>query len=188
MGAKPTQVKAFRDSAGNIDYFVVSLDAGGFAIVAGDDLVEPIIAFAPQGTFDPSPQNPLYALLNRDVPGRLAEVRDKRVRPGPINGNSSHGDCTGGLRASRQRLQAVNAVPSTSVSSQPNGSDFRVEPLVQSKWGQGNEDGVLCYNYYTYYYPNYFSLWLRCDGDGPAHPYHSSPKARWGRVFYHLCE
>ena len=55
MGAKPTQVKAFKDSAGNIDYFVVSLDTGGFAVVAGDDLVEPIIAFAPRG---PSTQTP----------------------------------------------------------------------------------------------------------------------------------
>ena len=77
MGAKPTQVKAFKDSAGNIDYFVVSLEPSGFAIVAGDDLLEPIIAFAPQGTFDPNPQNPLYVLLNRDLPGRLAEVREK---------------------------------------------------------------------------------------------------------------
>ena len=77
MGAKPAQVKVFKDSAGNIDYFVVSLEPNGFAIVAGDDLVEPIIAFAPQGTFDPNPQNPLYVLLDRDLPGRLAEVRAK---------------------------------------------------------------------------------------------------------------
>ena len=51
-------------------------------------------------------------------------------------------------------LQAVNTVPSPSVSSLPSVSDLRVEPLVLSKWGQDYE-GTLCYNYYTpYNYPS----------------------------------
>ena len=117
MGAKPTRVKAFKDSAGNVDYFVVSLDAGGFAVVAGDDLVEPIIAFAPQGTFDPNPQNPLYALLNRDLPGRLAEVRQKedqaRAQKRKFIPRGLHRQA----RSKWERLQAADTVAAPRASS-----------------------------------------------------------------------
>ena len=110
MGAKPSRVKAFKDNAGNIDYFVVSLEPGGFAIVSGDDLLEPIIAFAPQGTFDPNPQNPLYALLNRDLPGRLAEVREKEDQARAQKRKFTPGDCTGGPgangRCCKPRIQS----------------------------------------------------------------------------------
>jgi hypothetical protein len=152
MGANPSRVKAFKDSAGNIDYFVVSLEPSGFAIVSGDDLLEPIIAFAPQGTFDPNPQNPLFALLNRDLPGRLAEVREKedqaRVQRREFTPRGLH-------RRARSKwalLQAADTtVSSTAVPSQESVSDVRVAPLVQSKWSQGNEGTQLCYNYYTPY-------------------------------------
>jgi hypothetical protein len=149
MGAKPTQVKAFKDSAGNIDYFVVSLNAGGFAIVAGDDLVEPIIAFAPQGTFDPNPQNPLYALLNRDLPGRLAEVRQEEDQARAQKRKFIPRGLHRRARSKWVRLQAADTVPSPSVSSLASVSDLRVGPLVESRWSQGYEGDQLCYNYYT---------------------------------------
>ena len=117
MGANPSHVKAFKDSAGNIDYFVVSLDAGGFAIVAGDDLVEPIIAFTSQGTFDPNPQNPLYALLNRDLPGRLAEVRQKEDQARAQKRKFIPRGLHRRARGKWVRLQAADTVPSPSVSS-----------------------------------------------------------------------
>jgi Peptidase C10 family/Carboxypeptidase regulatory-like domain/Spi protease inhibitor len=151
MGTKPTQVKAFKDSQGSIDYFVVSLEPSGFAIVSGDDLLEPIIAFAPQGTFDPIPQNPLYVLLNRDLPGRLAEVREKedqaRAQKRKFTPRGLHRQA----RSKWVLLQAIDTVPSPSVSSQESVSDLRVNPLVESKWSQGNEGTQFCYNYYTPY-------------------------------------
>ena len=154
MGAKPIQVKAFKDSAGNIDYFVVSLEPNGFAIVAGDDLVEPIIAFAPQGTFDPIPQNPLYVLLNRDLPGRLAEVREKeaqaRIQKRKFIPLGLHRQA----RSKWTRLQAADTVSSTTEPSLVSTTDLRVEPLVLTKWDQGNE-GTPCYNLYTPF--NYYS-------------------------------
>lgn len=177
MGVKPAQVKAFKDSAGNIDYFVVSLEPSGFAIVSGDDLVEPIIAFASQGTFDPIPQNPLYVLLNRDLPGRLAEAREKedqaRVQKRQFTPRGLH------RRAQNKwvRLQAADTAPSTSASSLVSVPDLRVAPLVLTRWGQDYE-GALCYNYYTpYNYPSgcvataiaqlmYYHTWPT----GPADP------------------
>ena len=151
MGNRPVQVKAFKDSAGNIDYFVVSLEPDGFVIVSGDDLVEPIIAFAPRGTFDPNPQNPLYALLNRDLPGRLSEVRAKehqaRAQKRKFTPQGLHRRAQGKWT----RLQAADTVPSPAVSSLGSVSDLRVEPLVASRWGQENEGTLPCYNYYTFY-------------------------------------
>jgi hypothetical protein len=155
MGAKPTQVKAFKDSKGNIDYFVVNLGSSGFAIVAGDDLLEPIIAFAPQGTFEPIPQNPLYVLLNRDLPRRLAEVREKEDQARAERRKFTPQGLHRRARGKWELLQAMNAVPPTSESSLVSVSDLRVEPLVESKWAQGNEGTQLCYNYYTPY--NYFA-------------------------------
>jgi len=46
---------------------VVYLDPEGFVIVAADDLIEPIIGFAPRGQFDPSTKNPLGALVSNDL-------------------------------------------------------------------------------------------------------------------------
>jgi hypothetical protein len=149
MGAKPSQVKAYKDSAGNIDYFVVSLETGGFAIVAGDDLLEPIIAFAAQGNFDPNPQNPLYALLNRDLPGRLAEVREKEAQARTQKRKFTPQGLQRRARGKWTMLQATTSVPAPSSSSLEGVSDLRVEPLVQSKWAQGYEGTQLCYNYYT---------------------------------------
>src|ERR1035438_8608405 len=62
LGATVQRVDTFKDSAGSPAYYVVYLDPAGFVIVAGDDLVEPIIGFAPAGRFDPSDANPLGAL------------------------------------------------------------------------------------------------------------------------------
>ena len=169
MGAKPTQVKAFKDRAGNIDYFVVSLDANGFAIVAGDDLVEPIIAFAPQGTFDPNPQNPLYALLSRDLPGRLAEVREKEDQARAQKRKFTPQGLQRQARGKWTRLQAADTVPSTSESSL-SVSDLRVEPLVLTKWDQDYEGtGPLLQLLYYFFYSLSLSVWLRRHGDGPAH-------------------
>jgi hypothetical protein len=155
MGAQPTQVKAFQDSAGNIAYFVVSLEPGGFAVVAGDDLIEPIIAFAAQGAFDPNPQNPLYVLLNRDLPGRLAEVRETEEQARAQKRQFIPRGLHRQARSKWKLLQAYSAVQSPSAASLGTVSDLRVEPLVQSKWGQDYEGTLPCYNYFTTFWTSY---------------------------------
>jgi hypothetical protein len=179
MGTKPTQVKAFKDSAGNIDYFVVSLDPGGFAVVAGDDLVEPIIAFAPQGTFDPNPLNPLYVLLNRDLPGRLAEVREKEDQARAQKRKFTPLGLHRRARNKWKSLQATSAVQSTSVASQETVSDLRVEPLTKSKWGQEYEGTLPCYNYFTTFWTlNHYPYPSGCVATAMAQLmyYHTWPK------------
>jgi hypothetical protein len=171
MGKRIARVKASKDRAGTVNYFVVNLDPGGFVIVSGDDLVEPIIAFAPQGTFDANPQNPLYILLQRDLPGRLHEVKIKEEQ---AQAHRRRFIPAGRQRRARNKWKSLqqssatslpNYAPSLPLSSGLlNVSDLRVAPLVQSKWNQGSEDpGTTnyCYNYYTNFdllNPNYHYL------------------------------
>ena len=56
---------------------MVNLQPGGFVIVSADDRIEPIIAFADDGIFDPSVDNPLGALVTGDINQRMAMVRGK---------------------------------------------------------------------------------------------------------------
>lgn len=151
MGAKPIRVKAFKDSAGRVDYFVVDLEPAGFAIIPGDDLVEPIIAFAPQGSFDPTTQNPLYNLVQRDLPGRLAEVRGKEEQ---ARAQGLKYIPQGLHRRSRGKWESLRRIATDTAGLDYAGisgplSDLRVAPLVQSKWSQSTEGSGACYNYYT---------------------------------------
>ncbi len=75
MGQKVKGVETFNDAQGSPLYYVAYLNPDGFVIVAADDLIEPIIGFAPSGRFDPSTNNPLGALVSRDLPDRIAKVK-----------------------------------------------------------------------------------------------------------------
>ena len=150
LGEQIVNVETFYDGGGQVVYYVVYLAPSGFVIVSADDLIEPIIAFADDGTFDPSLDNPLGALVSQDLAGRVSAVRQlKRVAgmpagqaaPAPQSNTQSKWDeltsfaemAEGGLDT--MGLSAV--------------ADVRVEPLVQSRWSQSTESGMSCYNYYT---------------------------------------
>ena len=74
LGPRVGEAQSFLADPQEALYHVVSLAPSGFVIVAGNDQIEPIIAFAPAGRFDPSPQNPLYALVNGDLPAWQASL------------------------------------------------------------------------------------------------------------------
>jgi hypothetical protein len=153
MAAKTAKIQAFKDSAGNVNYFVVALEPSGFVVAAGDDLLEPIIAFASQGTFEAIPENPLYSLLQRDVPGRLAEAWEKekqaRAQGMKFIPRGLHRQAQGKWQLLQQLDGATSASSGLSLASI---SDLRVAPLLQSKWSQGSEGADYCYNYYTPYH------------------------------------
>lgn len=153
MGILTRQVRAFQDTAGNVNYFVVSQEPAGFVVVSGDDLLEPIVAFAPQGTFDPSTDNPLYNLLQHDLPGRLAQARGKEAEAQARGGQFVPQGLHRQARQKWRTLQQSYATDPGLSYSLPSISDLRVSPLVQSKWAQGNEGSTYCYNLYT---PNHY--------------------------------
>ncbi len=149
MAQAVKEVQTFRDGAGNAVYYVVYLNPQGLVIVSADDLVEPIVAFLARGSYDPSPANPLGALVSRDLPARLAAVRD-RERQATLEGLKF----TPPRRMARARGKWARFASSPSAAELEtvlpgNPSDLRVAPLLGSKWSQGDVGIYHCYNYFT---------------------------------------
>jgi Peptidase C10 family/Spi protease inhibitor/Carboxypeptidase regulatory-like domain/Bacterial Ig domain len=138
-------VQTFRDQQGDAIYHVISLEPEGFIITSTDTELEPIIAFSATGGFDPDPQNPLFHLVERDMPARLSQVRKqsqlKANNPNPATEKWS-------------RLLQVGAVGNQVTSSGISAlDDPRVDPFIQSRWNQSTiwngSANIACYNYYT---------------------------------------
>ena len=153
LGKQVKKVEAHRDAGGKVFCYSVQLEPNGFVIVAGDDAIEPVIAFSSSGSYNPSSFNPLGALVTKDLSRRatesLASTADApfdfaqdRKRLGPR--------AAGPKAVTKWRTLLGQASPS---EASPDGieavSDPRVDPLVASKWGQSTESGNPTYNYYT---------------------------------------
>jgi hypothetical protein len=99
--------------------------------VSAEDQAEPIIAFVEKGRFDPSLQNPLGALISRDMPVRMARARAQGSNPM--------------RQANRNKWQklAQNAAGGVQPSGVGVGgsigiSDLRVAPFINTLWDQGD--------------------------------------------------
>jgi len=160
LGQQVMNVETFSDTNGQPIYYVVYLWPSGFVIVPADDLVEPIVAFADDGIYDPSPDNPLGTLVSQDLSGRIAVVGGLQKT---ADGQSQKKDLAS-QRATFERTSVKAHGKWTELHDHANMStmqalglsgisDVRVVPLVQSKWNQGSECGYYCYNYYT---PNHY--------------------------------
>ena len=107
-GRMPHRVRTFR--AGGADAFhVVDFAGGGFAVVPADDRLAPIIAFSDSGSLKEDPKNPLWRLLNVDLPRRMRCVKD------------------GG---------ADSPQSTESAAARDSVFDVRIEPLLRTHWGQ----------------------------------------------------
>jgi hypothetical protein len=150
MGQQVKEVQSFPGPEGSSYYYVVYLDLTGFVIVAADDLVEPIIGFVPVGiTYDPSPTNPLGALVSNDVPGRVLHAREMEamsLKAGELLAPENP-------MAKAQRKWTWLADPRIGQEhlefGVPDLSEVRVTPFVRSLWSQTTVGGSACYNYYT---------------------------------------
>jgi len=67
------EIQTYTDADGEAMYYIVYLQPEGYVVVPADDQVEPIIALAEKGTYDPSADNPLGALVSGDVPARFQQ-------------------------------------------------------------------------------------------------------------------
>jgi hypothetical protein len=145
MGQKITQAQTFTNADRTTLYYVLSLAPDGFVIVAADDLVEPIVGFAPSGRFDPSPANPLGALVSRDLPGRIAEAKG-------LGATKAYGSFLT-ARNKWAQLESARQMDTGMDTGLPSVSDVRVAPLTHTTWSQSTVDDTLygnaCYNYYT---------------------------------------
>lgn len=146
LGQQVKSVEAFRSELGGNAYYVVYLEPRGFVVVSGDDMIEPIIAFVAEGRYDPSENDPLGALVTRDLRGRIAEVRGSK--PNALDPaqharfEQARSKWTTFLTGDQRLLGIMEGIPGPL-------SDERIAPIVQSKWSQDTASGGACYNYYT---------------------------------------
>ena len=168
LGGGVINVETFTDDNNQPAYYVVYLERGGFVVVSADDLVEPIIAFAGEGVFEPSAENPLGALVSRDVKGRVAAIRNtiglKMGSAIGAQGKWRHfidvaSDAENGIS-----LMGVNSI-----------SDVHVEPFVKSKWGQSTTCGKDSFNYYT---PGNYPCGCTATAMAQLMRYHEYPNGR----------
>jgi len=153
LGKEVQQVVPYMGVDHETAYYIVYIKPSGFVIVPADDNIEPILGFVKEGVYDPSPENPLGALVTRDLGSRITAVRtlqelqDATAKAAAI-----------ASEAKWEQLIRLNEVDEGSVTTGlPSISDLRVGPLVQSKWGQttcGTNPPLPCYNYYTPPYPH----------------------------------
>ena len=147
LGALVQKVDTYNDAGGAPLYYVVSLNPSGFVVVAGDDQVEPIVAFAPEGTYDPSPDNHLGAMVTTDLPSRILLARSGAAAgaAGALGAMPTEDLLDPGAKW-RLLLGAGLGELDAGLGSV---SDTRVAPLLQSRWDQTTAGGSACYNYYT---------------------------------------
>ena len=166
LGDAVVDVTPYADRAGEVLFYVVSLEPAGFVIVAADDLIEPIVAYSASGSFDLSPDNPLGTLISRDLPVRMAVCRDSKVADGDLKETRKQ-------RRWRTLVQSPQAdAGGISLQSGEVVSDIRVAPLVQSRWSQSDVCGAYCYNYYT---PNHYPCGCVATAVAQIMLYHRHP-------------
>ena len=159
LGGTVQRVESFNDQSGDPLYYVVYLDPSGFVIVSADDLVEPIVGFASAGKYDSLGNNPLGALVSRDLPARLAYAR--QLSAASLDSNALQ------AQAKWQRLAPKDGGPVITSQGLATVSDVRVAPITQTTWDQGttgNMGNTACYNYYTPPYGdgNKNNYWAGC--------------------------
>ncbi|MDH4201657.1 MAG: C10 family peptidase [Phycisphaerae bacterium] len=134
-------VETYTNQTGDIQYFVVNLDPEGYVIVSANDLLEPVIAFSSDGSYEPSDENPLFTLITGDTLARNKYLKEKGKHLEKGKKTKKQKKWNRFLVASDQTYQTYTDLSSV--------TDIRVPPLVQSRWNQGSVGGSPCYNYYT---------------------------------------
>jgi hypothetical protein len=146
LGREVMRIETFTDEYDEPLYYIVYLEPSGFVIVSADDKIEPIIGFAADGTYDPSPGDPLGALVDRDLNGRMSAVRST------IGLFSTFADVA--VSDTQKKWSYFISLAEASegeinLMGRLSISDVRVAPMVQSVWGQQQNCDKNCYNYYT---------------------------------------
>ena len=157
LGSVIAGVETYKDQDGQPLYYVVNLSPKGFVIISGDTEVEPVIAFAPQGKYDPSEAKPLGALVSRDLPGRVHTARASQAAGSSSISQKAAANVS---MSAPQKWDWLGQETSDNIPLKAAGlsfiSDVRVAPLLQSKW---NQEGIYnsswqYINLYNLYTPN----------------------------------
>jgi len=176
LGRHIKAVIPFADDRGQTNYYAVELAPAGLVIVSADDEVEPIVAFASCGRYDPSPRHSFGALVSRDLPGRMAAARQRRATLAPGIGADPVSESQRG-KWRFLKNSGASALAAGEPSIQFSVSDVRVAPLVQSAWDQSTDGSGNCYNYFT---PNNYVCGCGATALAQLMRYHCHPSAGVG--------
>ena len=147
LGQEVIRVETFTNELDEPIYYIVYLEPSGFVIVSADDLVEPVIGFSDEGTYNPSPENPLGALVTNDLSGRIAAVRES-IRLLAVTEEDT------AVTNTQKKWNYFMGLAGVSKGEfglmvEYSISDVRVALLIESRWGQWQVCDSNCYNYYT---------------------------------------
>ncbi|KPL20496.1 MAG: hypothetical protein AMJ75_11700, partial [Phycisphaerae bacterium SM1_79] len=151
-----SKIETFTNGSDEPIYYIVYLEPSGFVIVSADDLIEPIIAFANDGSYDASVESPLGSLVNQDINSRILNIQnapDSTAQIEQLVTNPIQQKWSFFFKfASESGTNLVLA--SSSPVCDDYISDIRVAPLIRSKWGQSfyygrDNQQCACFNYYT---------------------------------------
>ena len=170
---------------------LVSLEDGGFVVVAPDDRIEPVIFHSPDGVVSETDDGgPLWALLKSDLAYRMAVVNEVETGVVVRVAFAAAGNGTGQQGMSPQEaVEEASAKWADLLADDPGDgsrkeilfgdgvssiSDVRVAPLLDSSWGQSWAGGGNCYNYYT---PNNYVCGCVATAVSQVMRYHKYPTA-----------
>lgn len=116
-------------------FYAFTFASKGTVIMSSDTTLEPVIAFAKDGSTALEKGSPLWTLLNSDLSSRAASA-------------------SAPARWARLLSGVAYAEESTVSNSVSFVEDVRVAPFVETKWSQDKARGtdgtsVMCYNYYV---------------------------------------
>lgn len=134
------RVDTAHNTAAQPIYHSVWLEPAGLVIIAGDDRIQPIVAFSPTAESDTFPRSILEVLATRDLTQRVA-ARDSTDQPGD---NAGHN-----VPKVHPKWGLLLDTRPTAARAKLTLDDERVAPLIQSQWHQATVGGQPCYNYYT---------------------------------------
>lgn len=131
------------DASGNTLYYIVPLTGGGFVLAAGDDAVEPILAFSATGSSSAALGGPLAYYATNDLSQRLGAT-----------GQAARATADGPAQTAKAKWNALLDAASPAAADRPQGkatiAAVMVSPLLTTKWGQDNDaDGTPTYNLAT---------------------------------------
>ncbi len=171
FGPQVAKVATFMGADGQPAYYIVYVQPSGFVVVPADGEIEPIIAFSLSGSYDPSPDNPLGALVTQDLNGRMARVREVRAAQGDERAPANMSD------SGSRWAQFIEAAEDPVQEGLSSISDVCVAPFIQSKWSQSRTCSNICYNYYT---PNSYPCGCVATAMAQLMRYHQHPAAGIG--------
>lgn len=173
-------VVAYENNRSETLYYVVSLEPEGYVIVAADDLIEPVIAFADTGSYAPASDKggSLYSLLDRDMSERIEEAQNLALQASV--GLFTAAALPQRVRAARDkwgRLRLGHASQSGFPWKKASVSTVSITPLIQSAWSQSAAQFHNCYNYYT---PNHWPSGCVATAMAQLMRFHEHPQAGIG--------